>query len=95
METMTLEETVNQISHALAELEVAKEDCKAVIESALDAYFGEPANVQSKKEFKALKASQKTEARNIKKLAKAMMRGAKEEAKEEADNMQSLIETLG
>jgi len=94
METMTLEAAVNEISQAFATLEVAKEECKDVVEATLDAYFGEIPGT-TVKEAKAIKASRKTEAKNIKKLAKAMLKGAKEEARDEADNMTSLIESLG
>jgi len=94
MEQMTLEATINEIAAAYAALDNAKSDCKDVIDSALDSYFGE-INVTSKEEFKKLKASQKTEAKNIKKLAKMMAKGAKDEAKEEAENMTDLIEALG
>jgi len=94
MEMMTLEAAVNEISQAFATLEVSKDDCKDVVEATLDAYFGE-IQAKDKKEYKAIKASQKTEAKNIKKLAKAMLKGEKDVAKEEADNMTSLIESLG
>lgn len=94
MEKLTIEQAVNEISQAYANLEIAKEECKDVIESALDAYFGE-IEVQDKAGRKAIKASQRTEARNIKKLAKAMLKGDKDSVKEEADNMADLIDTLG
>ena len=94
MENMTLEAAVNEISQALGQLDAAKEDCKDVIESTLDAYFGE-IEATNKEAFKAAKASRKTEAKNIKKLAKAMLKGDKESAREEADNMTTLIDTLG
>jgi len=94
METMSLEAAVNEISQAFATLEVAKEDCKDVVEATLDAYFGE-IQAKDKKEYKEIKASRKTEAKNIVKLAKAMLKGEKDVAKEEADNMTSLIEELG
>jgi hypothetical protein len=94
METMSLEAAVNEISQALATLEVAKEECKDVVEATLDAYFGE-IQAKDKKEFKEIKASRKTEAKNIKKLAKAIIKGEKDVARGEADNMTSLIEELG
>ena len=94
METMTLEAAVNEIAAAYASLESAKEDCKDVVESSLDAYFGE-IQASSKKEYKEIKASRKTEAKNIKKLARSMMKGAKQETKEEAENMNDLFERLG
>ena len=94
MEKLTIESTLNEISQAYATLEVAKEECADVVESALDAYFGE-IETQDKKAVKAIKASRRTESKNIKKLAKAMLKGEKEVAKEEADNMTSLIESLG
>jgi len=94
METMSLEAAVNEISQAFATLEVAKEDCNDVVEATLDAYFGE-IQAKDKKEYKEIKASRKTEAKNIVKLAKAMLKGEKDVAKEEADNMTSLIEELG
>ena len=90
MEQMTLEATINEIAAAYAALDVAKEDCKAVVDSALDAYFGE-----TEADDKKLKAARRTEAKNIKKLAKMMAKGAKDEAKEEAENMTDLIEALG
>ena len=96
MEKLTIEQAINEISRAYAELENAKADCKDVVESALDAYFGEPSEgPMPKDEAKKLKASQKTEAKNIKKLAKAMAKGEKDVAREEAENMTELIESLG
>ena len=94
MEKLTLDECVNQITQAYATLDNAKADCNDVVQSALDAYFddGEPAN---KDERKSMKAARKQETKNINKLAKAMMTGAKEEVREEADNMMDLIATLG
>ena len=89
MERMTLSEAVNEISQAMAVLENAKSDCKEVIESTLDAYFGEG------EDSKEAKAARRTEAKNIKKLAKAMLKGEKEAEKEAAENMQNLIEELG
>jgi hypothetical protein len=94
METMTLEAAVNEIAEAYANLDRAKQDCKDVIESSLDAYFGQ-FQASSENEYKEIKDNRKIEARNIKKLAKAMMKGAKQEAKEEADNMTELCERLG
>ena len=95
MEKLTIEAAINEISQAYAQLDVAKEECKEVVEAALDAYHGEIENVQSKKHLKEIRAARKTEDKNIKKLAKAMMRGEKDAAQEEADNMTMLIETLG
>jgi excinuclease UvrABC helicase subunit UvrB len=90
MEQMTLEATINEIAAAYAALDNAKSDCKDVIESALDSYFG-----SGEMDDKFDKARQRTEAKNIKKLAKMMAKGAKNEAKEEAENMTDLIEALG
>jgi hypothetical protein len=95
MEQLTLTQAVNEISQALATLEVAKEECKDVIEATLDAYYIVPAENMSKEELNEVKAARKIEKKNILKLAKAMMQGAKEEAREEAENMASLIEELG
>jgi len=105
METMSLEAAVNEISQALATLEVAKEECKDVVDASLDAHLGDvpekPTRAMRKldpsamDEYKKATRSRKTEAKNIVKLAKAMLKGAKEEAREEADNMTSLIEELG
>lgn len=94
MEQMTLTQAVNEIGQAFATLEVAKEECKDVVEATIDAYFGE-IKATDKKAFRAAKAARKTEAKNIKKIAKAMMRGEKEEAKVEAENMTDLIEAIG
>jgi 3-dehydroquinate dehydratase len=91
MEQMTLTQAVNEISQALATLEVAKEECKDVVEATLDAYFGDTPAVEDKKS----KAARKTERKNIVKLARAMMKGEKDVAQEEAENMASLIEELG
>jgi hypothetical protein len=94
MEKLTIEDTLNELASAYASLEVAKEECKDVVESTLAAYFGE-IETNDKKAAKAIKASRRTESKNIKKLAKAMLKGEKQVAKEEADNMTSLIESLG
>lgn len=94
MEQMNTEQALSELTQAYATLEVAKEEFNDVVESTLDAYFGE-IQARDKKEFKAIKASRRTEAKNLKKLAKAMLKGEKEVAKEEADNMTSLIESLG
>lgn len=95
MEQMTIEQTVNEVAQALAQLETAKKDCKDVIEAALDAYFGDmPENIP-RDEAKKMRASRRTERKNIKKLAKAMMRGEKDVAREEAENMADLIDQLG
>jgi len=95
MEKLTLEDCVNQMSEAYATLDNAKSDCNDVLESALDAYFGDVPIGVSKKERKEILAARKTEIKNIKKLAKAMMIGSKDEVQEEADNMMDLIATLG
>jgi hypothetical protein len=94
MEQLTLAQAVNEISQALATLEVAKEDCKTVVDATFDAYSIIPENL-TEEEWKKLKVDRKTEKKNIVKLAKAMMKGEKEAAKEEAENMASLIEELG
>lgn len=105
MEKLTIEATLNEISQAYATLEVAKEECTDVVKSALDAHLGDTPQKPDKvrrmldpgamDEYKKAMRARKTEAKNIIKLAKAMMKGAKEVAKEEADNMTSLIESLG
>jgi len=102
---ISLEQTVNEISQALAQLEVAKEDCNDVVQATLDAHLGDspekPTRAMRKldpaamDEYKKATRSRKTEAKNIVKLAKAMLKGEKDVAKEEADNMTSLIESLG
>lgn len=94
MEKLTLTKAVNELAAAYAALEVAKEECKDVVDATLDAYFDE-ITVTDKNAVKLAKATRRTEARNIKKLAKAMMKGEKETAKEEAENMTGLIEELG
>jgi len=96
MEKLSLEETINQISEALATLDVAKEDCKTVIDAALDAYHGEyPDGITGPEHFKKIKAERKVENRNIKKLAKAMMKGEKEGVAEETANMDDLLNAIG
>ena len=95
METMTLEAAINEIAQALAQLEIAKEDCNDMVDATFDAYFGEIPDGTSKKEIRMIKAGRKTETKNIKKLAKAILKGAKQEAKEEADNMTELCDRLG
>jgi len=105
METMTLEAAVNEISQAFATLEVAKEDCNDVVQASLDAHLGDAPQKPDKAmrrldpgamdEYKKATRSRKTEAKNIVKLAKAMLKGEKDVAREEADNMTSLIESLG
>lgn len=92
---LTLEAAVNEISAAYASLEVAKEEAKDVIDATLDAYFGREITAPSKYDLKKLKVIRKTEAKNIKKLAKALMKGEKDDAKDEAENMTGLIEALG
>ena len=94
MEQMTLEATINEIAAAYAAFDNAKSDRDDVIKSVLKSHFG-MTKVSSKEEGKKLLASQRTEAKNIKKLAKMMAKGAKDEAKEEAENMTDLIEALG
>jgi len=105
METMSLEAAVNEMSQPFATLEVAKEDCNDIVQASLDAHLGDAPEKPTKAmrkldpaamgEYKKATRSRKTEAKNIKKLAKAMLKGSKEEAREEADNMTSLIESLG
>ena len=94
MEQMTLTQAVNEISQALATLEVAKEDCKAVVDATFDAYSIIPEGL-TEEGWKELKAARKTEKKNLVKLAKAMMKGEKDHAREEAENMTELIESLG
>lgn len=91
MDQLTLTQAVNEISQAMATLEVAKEECKDVVEATLDAYFVDGTAPTDKKG----KAARKTERKNIVKLARAMMKGEKDVAQEEAENMASLIEELG
>jgi len=94
MEKLTLQETINQISQALAELESATSDCNDVVDSALDAYFGDVPSGVSKKERKEILAARKTEIKNIKKLAKAMMKGGKDDLVAETDNMKDLTDAI-
>jgi hypothetical protein len=94
MEQLSIEQALNEMAQAYATLENAKEDCKDVVGSALDAYFGE-ITPTDKEDVRAAKAARKIEAGNMKKLAKAMAKGEKEGVKEEAENMASLIEELG
>jgi len=92
MEKLTLKETINQISQAFAALDAAKEDCKDVVESALSAYLEEiPAEYRKTK----IMAARKTEVKNIKKLAKAMMKGGKAGVAEETANMDELLNAIG
>ena len=93
MEQLTLTQAVNEISQALATLENAKEECKDVVEATLDAYYGE-IKVTDKKAVKQAKAARKTERKNIVKLAKAMMKGEKDEVRDEAENLQTLIDSI-
>lgn len=94
MEKLTLEDTINTISEAYAVLENAKSDCNDVVGSALNAYRGDDLSGLSKKERKALLASRKAEDRNIKKLAKAMMKGGKADLVAETDNMKDLTDAI-
>jgi hypothetical protein len=93
MEQMTLTEAMNEMTQALATLEVAKEDCKTVIDATFDAYSIVPEGL-TKAAAKELLASRKTEKKNLIKLAKAMMLGEKDKAREEAENMTVLIDSL-
>jgi len=94
MEKLTLEDCVNQMSEAYATLDNAKSDCNDVLESALDAYFGDVPSGVSKKERKKILAARKTEIKNIKKLAKAMMKGGKDDLVAETDNMKDLTDAI-
>lgn len=93
MDQMTLTQAVNEISQALATLEIAKEECKDVVEATLDAYFGE-IQAEGKEAFKEAKAARKIERKNIIKLAKAMSKGEKDEVRDEAENMQMLVDSI-
>ena len=104
MDQMTLTQAVNEISQALAELETAKEDCNDVVQASLDAHLGDAPEKPTRAirkldpaamdEYKKTTRSRKTEAKNIVKLAKAMLKGEKDDALEEAENMTDLIESL-
>lgn len=94
MEKLTIEATLNEISQAYATLEVAQEECADVVESALDAYFGE-IEVQDKKVVKAIKASRRTKSKNIKKLGKAMATGKRKDIEEEAAILKDLVDAIG
>jgi len=94
MENMTLEATINEISRAYAEMDNAKSDFNDVVQSALDAYFGEIPVEASKNVKKQIKAERKTSSKNIKKIAKAMATGEKDQLENETDSLKNLIDDI-
>lgn len=82
METITLQDTIGQISQAFANLEEAKGEFKDVAESALDAYAEQVPELTQ------------TDRKNIKKIAKALADGRKNEAREEVDSLKELMDQI-
>jgi hypothetical protein len=94
MEKLPLEDLINILAEAYANHDNATKDRDEVVGGAFDSYYGEIFEPMSKRQLKELKAERKAEMKNIKKVAKAMSAGKKDEVEGEADSMQEILSAI-